>query len=100
MPPSGATHTITLGDALTIRNADVLRTSLLDGLCADTPIELDCAEDAEADLWFAQLVISFGKAADRQASTVTLSPRLADSLQSIIERGGFSMPFPQESIPV
>jgi hypothetical protein len=92
------THRVFLGETLTIKACDALRAGLSDGLRESTLLELDCVENPEVDLWFAQLIISFGKAAQRQAATIALSPRLADGLQSILERGGFPTPFPQESM--
>jgi hypothetical protein len=95
MPPKSANNLINLGNILTIRESETLRTRLTAALSKHSRVELDCEENPEIDLWFIQLLVSLKKTTAKTSTETFISPGMSRELLTLLERGGF----PQSLLP-
>jgi anti-anti-sigma regulatory factor len=90
MQETTGAETVDLGGPRTIRNAEETRSLLLEALRGPSPIRLDCASVAEADLSFVQLLLSARKSAQATGKIATLAHSPRGAVLQAASRAGFS----------
>ncbi|GAA3088569.1 hypothetical protein GCM10010520_38650 [Rhizobium viscosum] len=89
-------ESISLPEALSIRNASEVYANIIDHFRGNNSIALSLPENAEADLSFLQLIEAARRQAKAEGKTFTLSTPASGSLLKLLERAGFMEAFDQE----
>jgi anti-anti-sigma regulatory factor len=79
---------VSLGGALTVRNAEEIRSRLLDALRQHPTVRIDCTAATDVDLSFIQLVLSARKSAAATGKCLSLTPPATDVLSDALVRAG------------
>jgi hypothetical protein len=83
-------RTLRFAGALTLPEAEAIRTSLLAGLHSEARVvELDCTDASEVDVSFLQIVVAARRTAAMKGKSITFSLPAAGALRDALERGGF-----------
>jgi anti-anti-sigma regulatory factor len=82
--PRSAADRIELTGAITIREIETVRRSLLTQLERKTPLEIDFSGVTEADISLIQLLV----AAEKSGAAIRLSQPYPESVQQVLARSG------------
>ncbi len=83
-------RTVSLEGGRTIRNAEQTRSLLLEALCGNSPVSLDCSAVSEADLSLVQLLLSARKSAQLSGKSLTLAQPISGALHQALSKAGFA----------
>ena len=90
MREAPSVRTLDLAGGRTIRNGEQTRSLLLEALCGDLPVSLDCSAVTEADLSLVQLLLSARKSAELSGKTLTLAQPVSGVLLQALSKAGFT----------
>ena len=82
--------TLKLSGSLTLRNADEVRSALLQALQESAAVEIECDEEAEADITFFQLIVAASRTASARGKPLMLAASARDKLRDAAQRAGLA----------
>jgi ABC-type transporter Mla MlaB component len=85
-------HRISLGGDLGLRDADTLRSELLDAICTRPIVDIDCSNLTGIDLSIVQILIAADRLAKGSGRTVRIIARQGGPLDNALSRAGLGTP--------